>query len=67
MGLDLKGQTAAIGSKGHGTLTSLNGTVIACLNDGTTVHIDGGPNFADGRLWWHETRGWIAHDFLTGP
>jgi hypothetical protein len=46
---------------------SLNGTVIACLNDGTTVHIDGGPNFADGRLWWHETRGWIAHDFLTGP
>lgn len=46
---------------------SLNGRVVGCLNDGTTVHIDGGPNFADGRLWWHEARGWIAHDFLTGP
>jgi len=46
---------------------SLNGTVIACLNDATTVHIDAGPNYADGRLWWHGTNGWIAHDFLTGP
>lgn len=46
---------------------SLNGTVVACLHDGTTVHVDGGPNYADGRLWWHEMHGWIAHDFLTGP
>jgi hypothetical protein len=46
---------------------SLNGTVVSCLADGTTVRIDGGPNYADGRLWWHEARGWMAHDFLTGP
>jgi hypothetical protein len=46
---------------------SLNGTVVGCLHDGTTVHIDGGPNYADGRVWWHEARGWMAHDFLTGP
>jgi hypothetical protein len=46
---------------------SLNGTVVACLHDGTTVKIDGGPNYADGRLWWHETHGWMAHDFLMGP
>jgi len=46
---------------------SLNGTVVGCLHDGTTVHIDGGPTYADGRLWWHEARGWMAHDFLTGP
>ena len=46
---------------------SLNGTVVGCLHDGMTVHIDGGPNYADGRLWWHEAHGWMAHDFLTGP
>ena len=46
---------------------SLNGTVVVCLHDGTLMHIDGGPSYADGRLWWHETHGWIAHDFLTGP
>ena len=48
-------------------LASLNGTVVACLHDGTAVHIDSGPTYADGRLWWHEAHGWIAHDFLTGP
>ena len=46
---------------------SLKAGVMACLYDGTSVHIDGGPTYADGRLWWHEKRGWIAHDFLTGP
>lgn len=46
---------------------SLSGAVIGCLHDGTTVHIDGGPTYADGRLWWHEPHGWMAHDFLTGP
>ncbi|MDQ6713460.1 MAG: hypothetical protein M3Z28_09790 [Candidatus Dormibacteraeota bacterium] len=46
---------------------SLNAGVIACLKDGNTVHIDGGPTYADGRLWWHEPQGWMAHDFLTGP
>jgi hypothetical protein len=44
---------------------SLKAGVIACLHDGASVHIDGGPTYADGRLWWHEKRGWIAHDFLT--
>ena len=46
---------------------SLNGTVVGCVHDGTTVHVDGGPNYADGRLWWHEAHGWVARDFLTGP
>jgi hypothetical protein len=46
---------------------SLKAAVIACLKDGSTVHIDGGPTYADGRLWWHEQHGWVAHDFLTGP
>jgi hypothetical protein len=46
---------------------SLNAHVVACLNGGTTIHIDSGPTYADGRLWWHETQGWIAHEFLIGP
>ena len=46
---------------------SLKAHVVACLNDGTIIHIDGGPTYADSRLWWHETQGWIAHEFLTGP
>jgi hypothetical protein len=46
---------------------SLTAAVVACLKDGSTVHIDGGPTYADSRLWWHEQHGWVAHDFLTGP
>jgi hypothetical protein len=46
---------------------SLKAHVVACLNAGTTVHIDGGPTYADNRIWWHEPQGWITHDFLTGP
>jgi hypothetical protein len=46
---------------------SLKAHVVACINGGTIIHIDGGPTYADGRLWWHEKNGWIAHDFLTGP
>ncbi len=44
---------------------SLKARVAACLNDGTTIHIDGGPTYADSRLWWHEKDGWIAQDFLV--
>ncbi len=45
----------------------LGGSVIVCLNDGTAVRVDGGPNYADGKLWWHlEKQGWMAHDFLIG-
>ncbi len=44
---------------------SLKARVVACLKDGSTVHVDAGPTYADGRLWWHEPHGWIAHDFLT--
>jgi hypothetical protein len=43
---------------------SLKAGVVACLHDGTTVHIDGGPAYADSLIWWHATRGWVAHDFL---
>lgn len=46
---------------------SLKAHVVACLNAGTRVHIDGGPTYADNRIWWHEQQGWITHDFLTGP
>ncbi|HVS07515.1 MAG TPA: hypothetical protein VHK65_15310 [Candidatus Dormibacteraeota bacterium] len=48
-------------------VASLTSGVVACLKDGSTVRIDGGPTYADGRLWWHESHGWVAHDFLTGP
>ncbi len=45
----------------------LNGNVVTCVNDGSTVHVDGGPNYADGKIWWHlEKNGWMAHDFLIG-
>jgi len=46
---------------------SLKAHVVACLNNGSTVHIDGGPTYADSRLWWHQNQGWMAQDFLTGP
>jgi hypothetical protein len=46
---------------------SISGRVVGCVYDGTTVRVDGGPTYADGRLWWHEAQGWLAHDFLTGP
>jgi len=45
----------------------LQGGIVACLNDGTNVRVDGGPNYADGKLWWHvEKNGWMAHEFLVG-
>jgi len=46
---------------------NLTAAVVACLKDGSSVRIDGGPTWADSRLWWHEQHGWVAHDFLTGP
>jgi hypothetical protein len=46
---------------------SLKAHVVACLNAGTIVHVDGGPTYADTIIWWHEPQGWIAEDFLTGP
>jgi len=42
----------------------LSSPVVGCLPDGTVIHLDGGPTYADGRLWWHEKAGWMAHDFL---
>lgn len=39
--------------------------IVACLRDATTVHLDGGPIFANGYLWWHEPNGWISHNFLV--
>jgi hypothetical protein len=47
--------------------SSLKAHVVACLNAGTIVHVDGGPTYADTIIWWHEPQGWIAEDFLTGP
>jgi hypothetical protein len=45
----------------------LNSPIAACLQDGTSVRIDGGPDYVDGKLWWHlKGRGWMAHEFLLG-
>ena len=45
----------------------LSARVAGCLKDGTNVRVDGGPDYADGKLWWHlANRGWMAHDFLLG-
>jgi hypothetical protein len=46
---------------------SIQGGVVACLYDGTGVHVDGGPSYADGFVWWHTSKGWVAHDFLVTP
>lgn len=46
---------------------SLKATVVTCLHDGTTIRIDRGPVYADGFIWWHSSKGWMAHDFLVGP
>ena len=43
---------------------SLNAGVVTCFYDGTVVHIEGGPTYADSHIWWREKRGWIAHEFL---
>ncbi|HLB75403.1 MAG TPA: hypothetical protein VJO72_00040, partial [Candidatus Dormibacteraeota bacterium] len=48
-------------------VASLSGRVVGCVYDGAAVRVDGGPVYADGRLWWHEKLGWVAHDFLVGP
>lgn len=46
---------------------SLQASVAICLYDGTTVKVDRGPVYADGLMWWHISKGWMAHDFLVGP
>jgi hypothetical protein len=45
----------------------LSAGVLNCLYDGSSVHVDGGPTYADNLIWWHTDKGWIAHDFLVGP
>jgi hypothetical protein len=46
---------------------SLQGGVVICLRDGTTVHVVGGPIYANGLVWWQTSKGWMAHDFLVAP
>jgi hypothetical protein len=46
---------------------SLRATVATCLYDGTIIKVDGGPVYADGLMWWHSSKGWMAQDFLVGP
>lgn len=44
---------------------SLSGQILSCLGNGSTVTVDGGPNYADGKMWWHlQGSGWMVHDFL---
>jgi N-acetylneuraminic acid mutarotase len=45
---------------------STSAQVATCLASGSTVTIDGGPNYGDGHLWWHLAgRGWMAHEVVT--
>lgn len=46
---------------------SLAARVVTCLRDGTTVHVVGGPIYADDFMWWRTDKGWMAHDFLVAP
>jgi hypothetical protein len=46
---------------------SLEARVVACLADGATVHVNGGPVYADDFMWWQTDKGWMAHDFLVAP
>jgi hypothetical protein len=46
---------------------SLEARVVTCLGDGATVHVNGGPVYADGFMWWQTDKGWMAHDFLVAP
>jgi len=41
--------------------------IVACLPNGTTVHVIGGPVFRDSKLWWLlQGQGWMVHDSLVG-
>lgn len=67
----LLGQTATVHVSGSCVNVrdrpSLQGGVLSCFSNGSAVHVDGGPTFADGLLWWHVTKGWISHTFLVAP
>jgi hypothetical protein len=57
--IDVDGQCANV-RKDPG----LNAAVVACLAGGKEVKVDGGPNWVDGKLWWHVQNGWMAHEVL---
>ena len=41
--------------------------IVACLPNGTTVHVTGGPVLRDSKLWWLlQGQGWMVHDSLVG-
>ena len=45
----------------------LQSPVVACLPNGTNVHISGGLVYQDSKLWWFlQGRGWMVHDSLVG-
>jgi hypothetical protein len=46
---------------------TISAKVVACLTNGTTVHIDTTPpRYADGHIWWsvNNGQGFMAHDVL---
>jgi hypothetical protein len=65
------GQTIAVHVPGNcanvRTSPSLQAGVVVCLYDGSKVRVDGGPIYAEALMWWHTTRGWIAHTFIASP
>ncbi len=59
-------RTASGGCVNLRGVAGLSGRVVTCLASGTRVSIDGGPDYVDGKLWWHLPRGgWMAHEFLA--
>lgn len=46
---------------------SMASSVGACLSDGASLTITGGPVQADGYTWWSITTGWVAGQYLKPP
>jgi hypothetical protein len=58
--VDVEGQCARVRRS-----AGMSGSVAGCLENGTEVLVDGGPNYADGVFWWHiQDTGWMAHEAL---
>ena len=48
---------------------TLQAAAVDCINDGTTIQLQAGPQMADGIEWWQvEGRsGWVSADYLRYP
>jgi hypothetical protein len=68
---DVPGPQDVVRVSGCANVRSLPGSTgpkVECLPDQTTVDVDSGPVYTDGKIWWHlRGHGWMAHDFLIAP